>query len=74
MATWNVKESSEGLLVTKTVDGLTTDYGQFDKTCFELLIGLSEFITHGDVVVTPEGSYYVKHDKGCYNPSSLTNN
>jgi hypothetical protein len=74
MATWSVKESSEGFSVTKTVEGVTTDYGQFNKNLFGLLIGLSEFIVHGDVVVTPEGSYYVKHDKNCYNPTAPTNN
>lgn len=74
MASWNIKESFEGYSVSKTVDGQTTDYGSFDKTVFQLLFGVSEFIQHGDVVFTPEGTYHVRHDKGCYNPSNPTNN
>lgn len=71
---WTVKETSKGLQVTKTSDGEATNYGVFDKTVFQLLVGLSEFIIHGDVVETPEGSWLVIHDPKCYNPTTPTNN
>ena len=74
MSKWVVSIAENGYNVVKTSKEGTTDYGVFEKSLFSLWVGISEFIIHGDVVETPEGTWLVKHDKSCYNPASPTNN